>query len=697
MILSYCKRNIVRIFFYAAAFILSLPAVGASEVITLKDGTKAEDSIIKLEDGILYLEKSGEVNTDDVEDVYFSKKEQKEEVKAAVDVEEIKAIMSEAKELEERFPGHNGLVLLDDGYHEYNDDGTHLYRYHYRFKVLKDVKKREANVTFYFDEGRERINILLARTISADGEVFNLDPAGIKISTPGGSARHFSSYKTLSFMLPNVEVGSIIEYIMETDEYNPFEKKFFFPRFGFYGDDPTLSSRLTVVIPKNEKLYYVFRNFDEEHKKPETSESDGKKSYVWEYKDIEPIINEPNMPAYKDVVPYITCSLFDDWDIFFDWSKRFLEKKIIVTDDIKNKVSELTKGCADDEERVAKIYYYIQRKIRYISIKSGIGSGYSGHPAADTLHNEYGDCIDKAILFTTMLKVLDIPSYPIILKTNNSNEMERRLPGFDSNHAITKVVLNGRDIFLDSTAENFRYPYFQTADHGIFGINSLEKKFEYIPIPPPEDNAELSVNYCSINENGDFEVDSTSSFTGQSESNNRYYVKHIKDTDLKRYITNYLNSLSPGSRLKYFSLINMLDFSNPFYSDMGYILKDYGITAGDLVILSIPNIEMSFNEIALEERKYPLEFTSSFQEKKEFIIDLNGKYTVKYLPEPMNIDTDYFSFNMEYKEEDGKIIFTEDYKRKKRIVPLEDYDEYRERHKKIERRLKDKIFLTKAE
>jgi transglutaminase-like putative cysteine protease len=648
-----------------------------------------------MDEANLYLKKSGELKRGDVKDIYFSTSEKKENGEAKVDEEEIKTILAEAEGFEEKFPGHNGLVLLDVAYFKYNEDGTNSFKYHYRYKVLKDVKKREANASFYFNEGRERINVLLARTISKDGEVFHLDPEKIKISKPGAGSRSFSRYQTLSFMLPNVEVGSIVEYIVETDNYNPFEKKFFFPQFGFYGTDPTMVSRITITVPKDVELYYVFNNFDEDKKEPAVSESDNDKSYTWEYTDLEPILHESNMPSYKDVVPYLSTSLFKDWDTFFDWVRGFIEKKIIVTDEIKEKVASLTGGLVDDEEKIAKIYHYIQKEIRYISIKSGIGSGYSGHPAPETLKNEYGDCIDKAILFTSMLKVLGIESYPIILKTNTANDMERRLPGFDSNHAITKIVLDGREFFLDSTASNFRYPYFQSVDHGIWVINALQGKLEYIDTPSPEDNADISIKNCRIYANGDFEIDSTSSSTGASESNTRYYVSHLKESDLVRYLGNYINSLSPGSQLKYISLVNPDEFSRPFSLDVGYILKNYGITAGDLVILSLPDIERSFPETALMERKYPLEFTTSSQEKKVYNIDLTGSYTVKYLPEPLHIDTDYFSYDMEYREEDGKVIFTDDYKRKKRVVPLDEYDEYKEAHKEIERRLKDKIFLTR--
>ncbi len=678
-------------------FIGVFPVSGDCETIVLKDGTKIEDIVTGYDADTVQLKSRGAIKISDVKEIFFSSKiRETDENDAVVDEAEIKAIIASADGFEKKISDQSGLILLDDGYYEYRPDGTTLYRYHYRFKVLKDNKKRKANVTHYFNEGRERVNVKLARTISPAGKVYYMKPDAINISKPTGSSTSFSRYSTFSFMLPNVEVGSIMEYVIEVEEYNPFEKRFFFPRFGFQADMPILLSRLTVAIPEDKQLYYVFNNFDDEHKEPKVENANGMKSYEWSYHESEPMIREPAMPAFKDVAPYVACSLFEEWDLFLEWSKGLIEKNIEVTPSIKKKVAELTKNCKSDEERIAKIYHYIQRKIRYISIKSSIGSGYSGHPASDTLKNEYGDCIDKATLFTSMLKVLDITSYPVILKTNNSNVMERRLPGFDTNHAITKIILADRVMFLDTTSQNFRYPYFSSGDHGVWVINALQKKFEYIETPKPEDNATILVAIGKIYASGDLEIDNSESYTGTAEARQRYYTRHLKPSNIKRYLVNNLNSISPGSRLKYLAITDNEDYEIPITFDTGYILKEYAISAGDLVIFGIPDIERTFGAISLKKRKYPLEFSTSKQSKISYTIDLQGNFKVKYLPEPLSIDSEFFSYDMEYKEEGGKIIFTEDYKRKKRIVPLEAYDRYRDEHKRIERRLKEKIFLTRV-
>ena len=87
------------------------------------------------------------------------------------------------------------------------------------------------------------------------------------------------------------------------------------------------------------------------------------------------------MPPYGAVVPRVEASLFQNWEYIFDWLTRMQQRRIQVTPEIEQAVQEITAGAADLEEKVARIYHFIQRYIRYISIKGSIGSGWSGHEA----------------------------------------------------------------------------------------------------------------------------------------------------------------------------------------------------------------------------------------------------------------------------------------------------------------------------
>ena len=88
------------------------------------------------------------------------------------------------------------------------------------------------------EEGRERVKITKANVYNPDGRIYTLDPSQIKTSKPQEAGGDFfeSGSVCTQYVMPNVQVGSIVDYETETETYNPFRKDFFFPAWGFQDD-----------------------------------------------------------------------------------------------------------------------------------------------------------------------------------------------------------------------------------------------------------------------------------------------------------------------------------------------------------------------------------------------------------------------------------------------------------------------------
>ncbi len=69
--------------------------------------------------------------------------------------------------------------------------------------------------------------------------------------------------KVLTGVIPGVEIGCIVEYCYEYEEYNPEDPRLFSPGFFFQSTEPMILSRLTVEMPKDVPLNYATRNFPE--------------------------------------------------------------------------------------------------------------------------------------------------------------------------------------------------------------------------------------------------------------------------------------------------------------------------------------------------------------------------------------------------------------------------------------------------
>ena len=439
----------------------------------------------------------------------------------------IKNLLLQAEQATRKYPHANGIIILDDGYHTLNPDGTRKYRYHLIAKIITNKTRGWADQSLYFEEERERVKVIMGRSITPDGKVIPLDLATIQITEPARDLEFFGRGKILSFNLPGVENGCIVEYIYEMETFNPWDKNIFEPGFFFQDLEPVLHSRITVTIPADKSLNYFTQQIPDEARQPEISSAENTKSYTWELKNIDPIIEEPSMPDRSDLVPRLVCSMFKDWDYLHQWGGNILRERIKITPEISETVRQLTKDAPGLEEKIAALYYFTQRNIRYISIKGSMSSSWGGHPAQETLQNKYGDCIDKSILFCTMLKEIGVESYPVTLKTNGAGTAIRNIPVMDANHAITEVRLNGKRFYLDPVTRDFRYPYFNEGDHGISVVNEITGEINFIEVPPPSHNLNSYHTEIILQANGDTEGRVQADYTGPYEANLRSFWETV--------------------------------------------------------------------------------------------------------------------------------------------------------------------------
>ena len=71
-----------------------------------------------------------------------------------------------------------------------------------------------------------------------------------------------------------------------------------------------------------------------------------------------------------------------DWKYLDELTGGMQKERIAVTPKIRDVVAGITDPSAPLEDNVARLYHWVQKNIRYISVKSSLSSGWSGHPAA---------------------------------------------------------------------------------------------------------------------------------------------------------------------------------------------------------------------------------------------------------------------------------------------------------------------------
>ena len=609
-------------------------------------------------------------------------------------------LLDRGRALAQANPGVGGVILVDDGEFVLNPDGTYIYRYHFAGLVLKEEMKSWAQVTYGFTEGRSRVRVLFARSVNPDGAVKTLSPDALKVGSPSEDLQFFNpSRKILSGVIPGVEVGSIVEYRYEYENYNPEDPRLFSPGYYFQGAEPVVLSRVKVQVPKEAPFHYVTRHFTEGQDKglqPLVRERRDTRVYMWTVEDVPPVTPEPYMPPQHDIVPMMESSVFADFQEVFDLLAGLQKPRIELTPEIEAKVAEITEGAESIDEKLARIYHWVQANTRYISIKGSLGSGMSGHTAQETFENRYGDCTDKAVLFATMCQAIGVASYPIILMTNDAGTGITEIPTLSGNHAISKVEFEGRAFYLDTTARNYRYPHFRADSHGAFAVNAIKGEIEPIPLPPPSDNRRFSHLDVTLAPNGDVTVRTRNEYNGNIEAGIRGFWKRTREDNRKAMMADYVNSISPGAVLEGFTLSDLTDLGRQLTMTIDYALPGHAIRAKDLMYLRMPTLERDYPEVALETRKYAVEYRTTEERILEIDLKLPPGFRAKWLPPPLEINNPYLDYRAVYEESDGMIRLRQTFRRLKRKVPVEDYPMYRDALRAIAEFSKKEIFVYEA-
>lgn len=668
----WCGARWKFLFVLAAAW----PLTAGADVVELRDGTRLETPAVTFADGQIRLADGRTFARDEVRLVAFGTVAAQEAAATAPAAGDVQALLRKAEAARERYPDVGAITLIDDGTWVLRPDGTHLTRTHEATLILKEPWKSLGQISQSYEEGRERVRLVRARTIAPDGTVHEFDPAELKEVKPTGGMVFFSKYKLLSGQLPGVEVGSIVETIWETEVYNPYDPELFFPRWYFGSTEPVQMSRLTVRVPAGRTLYYRVENLVGDGAVPREWDEEGFHVYQWELREVEPLIPEPAMPPVGQLVPSVAASLFDTWDYIFDFLGKFQAEHMEVTPEIEAQVAEIVGDATEDEEKLARLYHWLQRRIRYISIKGSMGSGWSGHPAELTLKNQYGDCIDKAILFATMLKVVGIKAAPVIIATNFSPADDRTLPTLYGNHAINEIELDGRRFHLDTTATTYRYPYFRLDDHGVTTINVLDRRIGHTEVPSAEDNL-LDVHLrLRLDAAGNVKAIVRLTGNGSVEAMARMGLEQINKLFRRQVVQQALNAFSPGAELKELEVSDESDLTRPLEITLKVVLPEYVTFAGDLMIFEMPLAKLvrSFAAVtALEQRRFDVQSPTTFCVRQHTELELPPGFVPRGLPDAALFTTAYTDYHAEYRLEEGRVIFEDRLSLNRRIIPAEDY------------------------
>lgn len=192
-------------------------------------------------------------------------------------------------------------------------------------------------------------------------------------------------------------------------------------------------------------------------------------TFKWVLENFKAINEEDEAPDIDKITPSIlfapaiinynnSQNQFLTWNDFGKWINNLNKDRDILTDDIKQKIIEITKDKNSVYDKAKTIYEFMQSQTRYISIQFGIG-GIQPMLASSVCAKGYGDCKALSNLYVAMLKSIGINAYYTLVLAGRKKNIVKEFPANQFNHVIVCLPINNDTIWTECTSQKIPFGY----------------------------------------------------------------------------------------------------------------------------------------------------------------------------------------------------------------------------------------------
>ncbi|WP_198675431.1 transglutaminase-like domain-containing protein [Pleomorphovibrio marinus] len=190
---------------------------------------------------------------------------------------------------------------------------------------------------------------------------------------------------------------------------------------------------------------------------PTEIQKEGKVSLFWELSDL------PSLTESADDLPEVATAPvhfsmqgyrgnMQTWEDFGKWMHLLNHGKGDLSEGSKALVHTLVDSLMDPYEKIDRLYKYLQKNYRYVSIQLGLG-GWMPENANSVVQSKFGDCKGLTMLLKAMLQEAGIPSdYTLVRSGSEAKPIDLDFPSNQFNHAILRVPLEEETIWIECTS-----------------------------------------------------------------------------------------------------------------------------------------------------------------------------------------------------------------------------------------------------
>ncbi|MCF8273993.1 MAG: DUF3857 domain-containing transglutaminase family protein [Flavobacteriaceae bacterium] len=428
--------------------------------------------------------------------------------------------------------------------------------------------------------------------------------------------------------------------------------------------------------------------------------------------NIEALKSEDYSPKFREFAPSLLVSpinfnyenytgAINDWNNLGKWiNDKLLVGRTTVSAETENLIKKLVDGIDNPIERAKIVYKFVQDNTRYISVQVGIG-GIQPFPADEVDKVKYGDCKGLTNYTKALLKIVGVESYytEVYATQESQISLENDFASLlgQANHVILNIPQeNQDDIWLECTSQKMPFGFIGdfTDNRDVFVITPEGGKIKHTKKYTTNENRQVTKGSFTVLNDGSIDLQSVIVSKG-IQYDDKYWIETKSERDLDTYYKkrwNYINNLVFNKK----EILNDKD-SIQFIETIKFTATNYSKIVGDRILFNVNTINRTTQiPDRYRERILPLKIYRGFKDVDEVEINLPQDYKIESLPQKVNIENKfgYYSFEITIKN-DNILLYNRQFVVNDGEFPKEDYEEFRNFYKEVNKLDNSKIALIK--
>ncbi len=538
-------------------------------------------------------------------------------------------------------PGAAAIILYRQVDRDDNGRTSHEDAY-FRIKILTEEGRKYANVEIPFLKGREDVVKVKARTIRPDGSTVDFGGQVFEKYLVKGKG---VKYLAKTFTLPDVQVGSVIEYVytMDLGEYMVFDSHWIlsdelFTKKAQFSLKPYTGFSLRWswlglpegVLPKQGPDHIV--------------RMEANNIPAFQLEDYMPPPNE-----LKSRVDFIYEQGYADKDQDSYWKRigktwnGYLESFVDKRKEMQQAVAQIVSPNDPPEVKLRKIYDRVQqiRNTSYEEQKTQQQAKREKEKwdenVEDVWKRGYGTSIQLTWLFLGLVRAAGFEAYGCWVSDRREyffNPVTMQSAKLNTN--VVLVKFNGKDLYLDPGAAFTPFGLLTWSETGVKGLRLDKDGGSWIQttLPQPSESRIERVGKLNLSETGDLEGKLTVTYIGLAAMYHRVEERNADQVARKKFLEESVTEQIPAASEA--ELTNKPDWSSsetPLVAEFTLKIPGWASSAGRRVLL--PAAIFTAGEKGVFEhasRVQPVYFEYPYQKTDDVTVVLPPGWQISSLP-----------------------------------------------------------------